>query len=51
MAHWFNVGATTIQKYVDIRVDVIIDRDTMLNKYISVPIIEDLQQIINIFED
>ncbi len=37
MANQFNVGASTIRKYVDIVCDTLCDKNTLFNKYINIP--------------
>jgi hypothetical protein len=46
----FNVGASTIKKYVDIVYDVLIDKDKLFNKYINIPSSQCLKDIIVHFE-
>jgi hypothetical protein len=40
------MGASTIKKYVDIVCDVLIDKDKLINKYISIPLDQRLKDII-----
>jgi hypothetical protein len=51
MADQFNVGASTIRKYVDIVCDVLIDKDKLFNKYISIPSCQHLKDVIVCFEN
>ncbi len=37
MANQFNVGASTIRKYVDIVCDTLCDKNKLFNEYISIP--------------
>jgi hypothetical protein len=45
MADWFNVGASTIKKYVDIVCDALCDKNKMFNKYVSIPVGGCLQEL------
>jgi hypothetical protein len=51
MADQFNVGASIIRKYVDIVYDVLIDKDKLFNKYISILLGQYLKDIITRFEN
>ncbi len=51
MANQFNVGASTIRKYVDIVCDTLCDKNTLFNKYINIPSNDYLQKIIDCFHD
>jgi hypothetical protein len=51
MINRFNVGASTIRKYVDIVCDVLIDKDKLFNKYISIPSGQRLKDVIVHFEN
>ncbi len=42
---WFNVGASTIKKYVDIVCDALCDKNKMFNKYVSIPFGDCLQKL------
>jgi hypothetical protein len=44
------VGASTIKKYVDVVYDVLIDKDKLSNKYITIPLGQCLKDIIAHFE-
>jgi hypothetical protein len=45
------MGASIIKKYVDIVCDVLIDKDKLINKYISIPLDQRLKDIIARFEN
>jgi hypothetical protein len=45
------VGVSTIRKYVDIVCDVLIDKDNLFNKYISIHLGQSLKDIIVHFEN
>jgi len=51
MAHHFNVGALTIQKYVDIICNVLIDRNNFFSKYIKIPTWNRLKLMIKEFQE
>jgi hypothetical protein len=51
MAGWFNVGDSTIRKYVDIVCDLLIDNNKLINKYICILIYQRLRDIIARFEN
>ncbi len=51
MADRFNVSASTIRKYVDIVCDVLIDKDKLFSKYISILLGQSLKDIIARFEN
>jgi hypothetical protein len=51
MVDRFNVGASTIRKYVDIVYNVLMDKDNLFNKYISIPSGQHLKDIIACFEN
>ncbi len=51
MANQFNVGASTIKKYVDIVCDVLINKDKLFNKYINIPLGQCLRDINLCFEN
>jgi hypothetical protein len=46
-----NVSASIIRKYVDIVYDVLIDKDKLFSKYISIPSSQHLNNIITHFEN
>jgi hypothetical protein len=51
MVDRFNVGASTIKKYIDIVCDVLIDKDKLFSKYINIPSCQLLKDIITCFEN
>jgi hypothetical protein len=51
MADWFNVGASTIIRYVDIICDVLINKNELFNKDINIPFNECLNGINACFEN
>jgi hypothetical protein len=51
MADQFNVGASTIRKYVDILCNVVIDKNKLFSKYINIPLGQCLKDIIACFEN
>ncbi len=51
MADQFNVSASTIKKYVDIVYDVLINKDKLFSKYISIASGQSLKDIIIHFEN
>jgi hypothetical protein len=51
MANQFNVSASRIRKYVDIVCDVLIDKDKLFSKYISIPSSKSFKDIIVRFEN
>ncbi len=51
MADWFNVGASTIIRYVDIICDVLINKNESFNKNINIPFNECLNYINACFEN
>jgi len=51
MSDIFDLGASTIRKYVDIMCDALCNKDKFLNKYIKIPTRDCLLHIIQQFED
>jgi hypothetical protein len=51
MADWFNVGASTIIRYVDIICDVLINKNELFNKNSNIPFNECLNEINVCFEN
>ncbi len=51
MADRFNVGASTIRNNVDIVCDVLIDKNKLFSKYISIPSCQHLKDVIVCFEN
>jgi len=51
MVDRFDVGASTIKKYVDIVCDVLIEKDKFFSKYINIPSSQCLKDIIVCFEN
>ncbi len=51
MSDKFDVGSSTIHKYVDIMCDVLCNKDKLLDKYIKTPTRDHLLHIIQQFED
>jgi hypothetical protein len=51
MVDQFNVSVLTIKTYVDIAYNVLIHKDKLSNKYISIPYYQHLRNIIACFEE